>query len=283
MVKTNIYATPKVVTDLQDCIFYHTMYIPGYGEVDGYFDLRGGENDYLGGIYLTNKRVLEIGPANGFLSFYMERQGAEIVSYDLSDEHAWDTVPYSRINYPDLCVEHRRIIHKLNNGYWLAHRAYQSQARVVYGSVYNIPAEIGPVDISTFGMVLLHVQNPFLALQNALRLTRETVVITELVPNWLQRTSKPWKWFLCRRMVPKWSVVPETLSNLFWRNMAFEPNFHTCKDPATWWTISPQTIRNYLGVLGFEDTRLNFHVQRYKRTNVIVYTIVGTRTNQQTW
>src|SRR5262249_4140809 len=68
---------------------------------------------------------------------------------------------------------------KIRNSWWLAHRILGSRARVVYGTVYQVPAEIGPVDISTFGSILLHLRDPFLALANGLRLTRETVIITQ--------------------------------------------------------------------------------------------------------
>ncbi len=40
------YATPKNVTDLNDCVFYHTMEIAGYGLVEGEWDLREGVQDY---------------------------------------------------------------------------------------------------------------------------------------------------------------------------------------------------------------------------------------------
>jgi hypothetical protein len=35
MTTANIYATPRVVTDLAERPFYHTMDIPGYGVVQG--------------------------------------------------------------------------------------------------------------------------------------------------------------------------------------------------------------------------------------------------------
>ena len=79
-----IYAIPRAVTSLQDCYFYHSMEIPGWGEVRGEWDLRGGEAAYLGNVDLKDKRVLELGAASGFLSFYMERQGADVVGYDPS-------------------------------------------------------------------------------------------------------------------------------------------------------------------------------------------------------
>ena len=40
-----------------------------------------------------------------------------------------------------------------------------SKAKVVYGTVYEIPEEIGRVEVATFGSVLRHVRDPFLALR----------------------------------------------------------------------------------------------------------------------
>jgi hypothetical protein len=48
-----IWAEPRDITDLDDCYFYHTMEIPGYGIVHGEWDLRGGEADYLGKVRLV--------------------------------------------------------------------------------------------------------------------------------------------------------------------------------------------------------------------------------------
>lgn len=81
----SIFAEPPTVSDLRDCLFYHTMDIPGVGTVEGWFDLRGSVDQYLGYVPLGAKRVLEIGPASGFLTFYMESQGAEVVAVDVSE------------------------------------------------------------------------------------------------------------------------------------------------------------------------------------------------------
>ena len=53
------------------------MEIPGHGLVTGQWDLRGGVDDYLGKVAFAGQRVLEIGPASGFLTFEMEKRGAE--------------------------------------------------------------------------------------------------------------------------------------------------------------------------------------------------------------
>ena len=93
--RQEVYAPPKTITDLDECYFYHTMDIPEYGHVEGEWDLQGHEFEYLGGVNLDGKRVLELGTASGFLCFYMENQGAEVVAYDLSEEQVWDIIPFS--------------------------------------------------------------------------------------------------------------------------------------------------------------------------------------------
>jgi hypothetical protein len=89
-----IFATPRKVEDVADCYFYHTMELPGLGVIEGRdWDLRGRVDEYLGNVDFAGKRVLEIGPASGFLTFEMEKRGAEVVSVEVTDEHGWDFVP----------------------------------------------------------------------------------------------------------------------------------------------------------------------------------------------
>ena len=59
------------VVNADDYYFYHTIDLPGLGEMIGEWDLRPSTDNYLEHVSLTSKRVLEMGAANGFLSFYM--------------------------------------------------------------------------------------------------------------------------------------------------------------------------------------------------------------------
>lgn len=93
-----IWAEPKPVANIDDCYFYHTMDIPGHGTVAGEWDLRGREAAYLGNVDLKGKRVLEVGTASGHLCFAMERMGADVVGYDLSEKQDWDVVPYHALD-----------------------------------------------------------------------------------------------------------------------------------------------------------------------------------------
>ena len=253
---SGIYATPKAVSTIDDCNFYHTMEIPGYGTTVGKWDLRQGVDEYLGGVHVKGKRVLDVGTASGFLSFYMEGQGADVIAFDLSEHESWDIVPYAQHDQQQLLAHRMLRIGKLNNAFWLAHHAYRSKVRMVYGSTYQIPSEIGLVDIAVIGAILLHLRDPFLALESALKLTRETVIITDLAPP--NNSSGP-----C---------------------MCFLPDFTRGEPWDTWWTLSPEIIQRFIGVLGFESSEIKFHEQTHQGGNPEVrdrwrlYTVVGRRT-----
>src|SRR5262249_12707329 len=154
------YAPLRFVEDASECVFYHFMDLPGIGTVGGQWDLRGHEREYLGGVNFAGKRVLEVGTASGHLCFWMDRQGAEVVSYDLSENFDWDVAPFARTRHLDSPARRKAGNRLMNNAWWLGHRLFSARARVVYGSVYEIPESIGHVDVATFGSVLLHIRDP---------------------------------------------------------------------------------------------------------------------------
>jgi SAM-dependent methyltransferase len=251
------YAARPATVRLEDCFFYHTMDLPRHGRVDGLWDLRGRESAYLGRIDLRGRRVLEIGTASGHLCFHMERQGAEVVAFDLSPDTDWDIVPFDRADNRQVLSERREHIRRINNSFWLAHEALGSRARVVHGSVYAIPEAIGPVDTSVFCSVLLHVRDPFLALQNTLRLTTRNVVITERV---------------MAAQFPGYLLGQAGL-----RAMTFLPRFRKLEPLETWWALSPRVLKALIGVLGFERARTSYHFQRCRGRRRLMFTIVGER------
>jgi hypothetical protein len=248
------YAAPRTITDLGDCEFYHTIDLPGIGTIEGQWDLRSGLSAYLGGYAFSGKRVLDVGAANGLLSFFMEDQGADVVSFDLDTNGDWDFVPF--FNWPpahlaDVLPGRKLAIDRINNGYWYAHRLRQSKAKVVYGSVYRIPETIGPVDVAVYGSVLLHLRDPFLALQSGLRLVRETVIIAEPLRGQTVPTTEPYLGFL--------------------------PDAKTVEPKDTWWDLRPEVVVRMIGVLGFENVTVTHHSQTYGDRQEPMYTVVGRR------
>jgi hypothetical protein len=256
----SVYAEPREVTDLGDCSFYHTTTLPGHGLVQGEWDLRAGIDRYLGGVDFRGKRVLDVGSASGFLSFHMESRGAEVVSYDLSEDHPWDFVPFAGADAPTLEADYRRGIRRLNNSYWLSHRAHRSRARKAHGTVYAIPRDIGPVHVAVFGSILLHLRDPFLALQQGLRLATETAIVTEMLPR-----SRFYQAFLGWLGRPTMTFLPEVAGH---------------KHGSTWWELSPRVVRHFLSVLGFEKTRLSYHRQKFRGRTRLLFTVVGERTRE---
>jgi len=157
-----VFAQPRDITDLRDCYFYHTLDVPGHGLVRGPWDLRSRLGEYLGGVDVRNKRVLDLGTASGFLAFSLEQQGANVIAYDLSDRETWDMVPVAGQDLKAVRDQRSAHIRQLNNGFWLCHRAFRSNVKLAHGTVYAIPRELGEVDVSILGCILLHVGTLFL-------------------------------------------------------------------------------------------------------------------------
>ena len=262
-----VFAPPRHVTDVADCYFYHRFELPGHGLVGDSWDLRGGEDAYLGGVSFAGKRVLEMGTASGFLCRHMESRGAEVVAFDLSSEQSWDLVPFAGLDVATFRTQLKNHIRQINNGWWLAHRLCHSKANVVYGNIYDVPAAIGPVDVATFGAILLHLRDPFHALSNALRLTRETVIVTEVHPDQPHGSGLG-------------TVARDRASHP--GALYFLPDARTTDVSmgTAWWSFPPEVICRFLAVLGFEKTVVTEHEQRVVGKKARLYTVVGTRTRK---
>lgn len=247
------YAHARAVHSLDDCYFYHTMDIPGHGTIEGEWDLRGLVDRYLGGFDFGNKRVLDVGAASGILTFHIEKQGAEVVSFDLSDEFDWDIVPFAANDADDMRIQRRGHIRKINNAYWYCHQAFGSKARMVNGVVYDIPPSIGPVDVAVLGSILLHLRDPFLALKSVADLTRETMIVSEISPY-------------------------GKLASRFLRNPRFMPRgLKPNGIDDGWYRMPPLLVREYLAILGFKDQRVVWNKFKYGGRTRSIYTIVASR------
>ncbi len=90
-----------------DCTLYHSMALPGIGDVAGIWDLRSTIDVYLGEQAFQEKRCLDVGTASGYLAFEMERRGAaEVIAVDVSGAKRLDFVPFatgSGSGYADVC------------------------------------------------------------------------------------------------------------------------------------------------------------------------------------
>jgi hypothetical protein len=226
----------------------------------------------------------------------MERQGAEVIAFDIADDVQWDLVPFASREEPREVIEAKKQnIDKLKNGFWLAHRAMHSTARAVYGDIYAVPDAIGPVDVATFGCILLHLRDPFLALASTARLVRKTIVITE--PCWHPLQSQPIDFpdFPGRSRNSLFQKIALRLCGLQqWESavrerenivkylvsspaMVFLPDYQKGGPEDTWWYLGPQVLSHFLGVLGFTKIQLTHHTQKNRGMPVRMFTVVGHR------
>ena len=243
-----LYHPEPEAISFEDCHFYHTMEIPGHGLVRGDWDLRGGVDHYLGGLEFSGKRVLEIGPASGFLTFEMERRGAEVVCVELEDEPGWDFVPYPPAVMDHVYAGRRETMRRLKNSFWFAHRAHRSRAKVHYGDVYNLPAALGRFDIAMMTSVLLHCRDPLRVVQQCAARS-DALVVTDMYCPALEGSAE------CR-------LVP-TAENRQWD---------------TWWHFSTKLFHQFFVVLGFAAAPPTVH--RFWHLEAAAYdffTIVGRR------
>lgn len=259
-----------------DYHFCHTINLPGLGEMTGDLDLRNDPEAYLGNISVTNKRVLEISAASGFLSFHMEKKGASVVSYIVSPDDGWDTAPCTDPHRPAHYSALTDRFRKIKNAYRLSHNVMQSRAELVEGRVHEISNRVGRVDISALNSVLLHVRDPFLALEQAARLTRETIVITEILDD-----DRP---LLIDRLFG-WlgnGAVRRIRHSLVGPSILFRPAADVGHFGETLWYryLTPELLGAVLRVQGFSNIRITYHWQHLVRQNrrQRMYTLVANRT-----
>src|SRR5882762_3318565 len=232
-----IPAQPRYVESPADCFFYHTMDLPGFGEVRGHWDLRGRFNEYIGGVNLTAKSVIDVGAATGFLSFAAETSGAaRVLSFDTADPRQQDFLPFKDKLYSRdparWAKEYGAEIEQWKNAYWLCHRLLFSKAEVYYGDIYDLPRELGQFDVAIVGSVLEHLSDQITALASISRLTKETMVIVSPLLQTEERIAR------------------------------FEALASNPEADFTWWTYSLGVYREVFAMLGFSIAKVS-HAKYY--------------------
>jgi hypothetical protein len=221
---------------VEDCNFYHTSVLSNGEVVEGPWDLRGVEGSYLGGVNVAGERVLELGPATGALTWFMEDEGAEVVGFDVGFDVCGDILPSPELDPREQQVNYlSEAIVPVQNSWWYLHRDRRSLAKVAYGNIYALPGDLGTFDTALFGAILLHLRDPFLALQQAAARTTRRIVVTDVLQD---PTLDP------EQNVSRFGSAG--LSNL-----------------SIWWTLTPEGVRHMLRFLGFDCQTTTFSTHRH--------------------
>lgn len=249
------YETPRTIEDVNDCYFYHTLAIPGYGLIEGEWDLRGKFDEYVGNVDLAKKRVLDVGTATGFLTYEAEKRGAEVVSFEIGHGKFQHLLPFKDKpyyqNHAQWAKDSTAWFEKWKNGYWYAHPRFKSKAKAYYGNIYDLPSELGLFDVTIVGSVLEHLSDQVSALASLSRVTRQTMILATPFHD----TEAPIATFAGDATNPVHDY--------------------------TWWTYSRKVYREVLAMLGFrieKVTSATYHCRLHK-TDVTRPTIVAERSD----
>ena len=219
----------------EDCSFYHAADLPE-GELPGAWDLRGRERLYMGDVEVAGGRILELGPASGHLTRWLESNGAEVVCFDAGYDAAIDLLPVPGCDLARDRTEAMRGegIVGVQNSWWYLRRRLGSKAKMVYGDIYALPGDLGRFHMAVFGAILLHLRDPFTALAQAAAVTDDTIVVVDLLQGGLDSET-------------------ESL-------LRFDPLI-ALEYRAVWWALSPGAVMAMLRRLGFGESRVSYHKQ----------------------
>lgn len=168
------------MNDVDDVpLWYHTIDLPDGRSTPGWFDLRP-VMDRIPWPDLEGKRCLDVATWDGALAFEMERRGAaEVVATDVQDHRLWDWLPRDRETGPTYYEETQG---QKGRGFEVAKQRLGSGVEREWVNIYDLsPERLGEFDVVMCGMILLHLREPFRALEALRSVTRSTLLSVEQV------------------------------------------------------------------------------------------------------
>jgi tRNA (mo5U34)-methyltransferase len=144
-------------------VWYHTMDLGQGVTTPGWFDLRP-VSARLPWPDVRGKRCLDVGTFDGFFAFEMERRGArEVIATDIPSHADWD---WPLVEKEAGAAYTEAVQGEKGKGFEVAAAALGSSVRREFLSVYDLDqSAFGRFDVVFCGTLLLHLKNPFRALE----------------------------------------------------------------------------------------------------------------------
>lgn len=231
--KKSLYGDPIETSAARECVWYHSFDFPDHETVKGRWDFRGKVDDHFNNYNFADKRVLEIGPASGFLTVSMEERGAKVVAIDTSDDQVWDVVPRLDIDASEFESSRQRAINRLRASWWYSQKRTSGAAKIAYCGAHNVRDQFGRFDCTLFSSILQHLKNPYEILAAAARISND-IIVTELY------------WPRLETGLPIAEFAPRPDNDVL----------------DSWWTLSTKAVQNMLETLNFELQSSNTHKMR---------------------
>lgn len=174
-------ATPA---DLGETHWYHTIDLGNGTTTRGDFDLRSKVPSYGLPDRLEGQRALDVGCSSGFWSFEMERRGASVTAVDVASENQdiWPAVQdENALAVSSSALGASKRGHQAASPFRTAHELLRSRVEFREMSVYDLdPRIIGTFNLVFCGSLLMHLTDPFRALQKIASVARGLVIISSM-------------------------------------------------------------------------------------------------------
>ena len=181
---------------------------------------------------------------------------------------SWDVVPYAKdpmdkSNLESIMLrkandterfKRQEALQAMRKSFFYAHNQYQSSVKFYQTRIYELTTDVGLVDAAIVGSILLHLRDPFLALQKVAEVTKETIIVSDLYPQ-------------------NYSDIG---SNLPFVRFLPDQRF---TNPWAWWGLTPKAVERMLFTLGFEvseQTSNSYYQTKYAK-DIDVWTLVAHR------
>jgi tRNA (mo5U34)-methyltransferase len=225
-------AAPTFAEEVAANSWYHSIELPDGVVTAGVFDTIGEREHVPLPASLEGKRCLDVGTADGFWAFEMEKRGAsEVVAVDVPDRSALDwpaQVDQQEWDVVEPLAEHR--------GFELARRALGSDVKLEERRVYDLNKnDLGEFDFAFMGSLLLHLRDPVGALEAVRRVVRGELLSVDTISPLL--TALHPRQPVARLEAPGWPL---------------------------WWLVNLAGYRHMFGVAGWEivDSGKPFFLKR---------------------
>ena len=241
---------------------YHWFETPDGRTVKGFWDLRKSWRHYLGNFDFAGKTVLELGPASGFLGLKMEQAGAKVTAFDIAEGYLPDLLPIPAAEMAAMRKSQAEAIDQFRRTWRYYHALFGSKNEIIYGDIYNLSKSTDRrFQVTTFSAILLHLSNPFRVIEEAEKITDETIIVTDIQNPALK--DEPY--------------------------IEFNPNPNT-RSGTGWWLFSHGAMSRMLSTVGFHRQALSFSTHRLfespesdKFTDIRFFTIVASRGWPEAW
>ena len=176
---------------LWECVasheWYHSIELPHGVVTPGGFDHRSILPKYGIPDDLSGLRALDVGTLDGFWAFEFERRGAmEVVAIDI--EH-WSDLDLSKVVIDQF--KGSGLDRETGLCFDIAKEALDSKVMREVLSVYDLsPEKVGTFDLVFVGDLLLHLQNPILALERVHSVTKSYAIIADVFDPKIDKTGE---------------------------------------------------------------------------------------------